>query len=250
MSEETNPEQENINAETLGDPAGIDFFPERRGDKISRSWFRVLFLGEGRDNLQKVKCERQIHNVVSESPLIKLMMDALKSAGCGIDLNRHISCEPCSKVVTGGYDAEMNQIVVCQNTATSKAAVHGALAHEMVHMFDFCRAHVDFTNVDHLLCTEIRAANLMHCSFLSAMVMGTASLIRIKKQHQECVKRKALASVVAVRDLTEEEAKAAMNRVFTKCYNDLEPLGRRLRRNSNDIARIYRERYLYGYGHS
>ncbi|CAL1269438.1 unnamed protein product [Larinioides sclopetarius] len=148
------------------------------------------------------------------------MMDALKSSGCGIDLNRHISCEPCSQVVTGGYDAEMNQIVVCQNTATSKAAVHGALAHEMVHMYDFCRAHIDFTNVDHLLCTE------------------------------ECVKRKALASVVAVRDLTEEEAKDAMDRVFTKCYNDLEPLGRRLRRNSNDIARIYRERYLYGYGHS
>lgn len=58
--------------------------------------------------------------------------------------------------MTGGYDAELNQIVVCQNTATSKAAVHGALAHEMVHMFDFCRAHIDFTNVDHLLCTEVK----------------------------------------------------------------------------------------------
>lgn len=63
------------------------------------------------------------------------------------------------------------------------------------------------------------------------------------------MKRKALASVMAVRDLSNEEAKAAMDRVFTKCYNDLEPLGRRLRRNSRDIHRVYRERYLYGYGH-
>nr|XP_042907917.1 mitochondrial inner membrane protease ATP23 homolog [Parasteatoda tepidariorum] len=119
----------------------------------------------------------------------------------------------------------------------------------MVHMFDFCRANIDFRNVDHLLCTEIRAANLMHCSFLSAMTMGAASLIRIRKQHQECVKKKALASVAAVRDLTPEEAQAALDRVFTKCYNDLEPLGRRLRRNSRDIEKVYRERYLYGYGH-
>ncbi|GIY25798.1 mitochondrial inner membrane protease ATP23 homolog [Caerostris extrusa] len=250
MSEESNENTEKKYTETLGDPTGIEFFPERRGDKIARGWFRTLFVGEGRDNLQKLKCERQVHNVISESPLIKLMMDALKTTGCAIDLNRHISCEPCSKVVTGGYDAEMNQIVVCQNTATSKSAVHGALAHEMVHMFDFCRAHVDFKNVDHLLCTEIRAANLMHCSFMSALVMGTASLIRIKKQHQECVKRKALASVMAVRDLSPEEAKAAMDRVFTKCYNDLEPLGRRLRRNSEDIHKVYRERYLNGYGYS
>ncbi|GFU13204.1 mitochondrial inner membrane protease ATP23, partial [Nephila pilipes] len=81
MSEGTTNENEQFNAETLEDPAGINFFPERRGDKISRGWFRVLFFGEGRDNLQKLKCERQVHNVVSESPLIKLMMDALKTTG-------------------------------------------------------------------------------------------------------------------------------------------------------------------------
>ncbi|KFM57740.1 Mitochondrial inner membrane protease ATP23-like protein, partial [Stegodyphus mimosarum] len=227
---------------------GIEFFPERRGDKISRSWFRSLFYGETRDNLQKIKCERNIHNVMGESPLIRLMIDAMRASGCEVNLNRHISCEPCSKIVTGGYDAEMNQIVICQNTASTKSAVHGALAHEMVHMFDFCRANLDFKNFDHLLCTEIRAANLMHCSFLSAMVMGTASLMRIKRQHRECVKRKALASAVAVRNVSEEEWKAALDRVFTKCYNDLEPLGRRLRRNSHDMYRVYRERYLYGYG--
>ncbi|XP_054718162.1 mitochondrial inner membrane protease ATP23 homolog isoform X2 [Uloborus diversus] len=183
-----------------------------------------------------------------KGPLLKLLISALKSSGCDFDLNRHVCCEPCSKLVTGGYDAEMNQIVVCQNTATNKSSVHGALAHEMIHMFDHCRAELDFRDVDHLLCTEIRAANLMHCSFLSSMVMGTASFIRIKKQHQECVKRKALASLMAVRDISEADANAALDRVFSKCYNDLEPLGRHLRRNSRDMERVYRERYLYGYG--
>lgn len=46
---------------------GLDFFPERRGGKIERSWYRKLLLGENRDDLQRVKCERQIHNLVIES---------------------------------------------------------------------------------------------------------------------------------------------------------------------------------------
>lgn len=40
----------------------------------------------------------------------------------------------------------------------------------MIHMFDYCTNDLDFKNVEHLACTEIRAANLAHCSFLGAYV--------------------------------------------------------------------------------
>jgi len=33
------------------------------------------------------------------------------------------------------------------------------LSHEMIHMFDFCRADVDFTNLEHLACTEVQLTN-------------------------------------------------------------------------------------------
>lgn len=57
-----------------------------------------------------------------------------------------------------------------------------------------------------------------------------------------------MASVLAVRpDLSKEEARAAVDKVFTKCYNDLEPIGRRVRRNSTDMIRAYSERGNYGY---
>lgn len=56
-----------------------------------------------------------------------------------------------------------------------------------------------------------------------------------------------MLSVLAVRDISREEALAAVERVFDKCYNDLEPVGRRIRRNSLDIEKAYRERYHYGY---
>lgn len=62
--------------------------------------------------------------------------------------------------------------------------VQGVLAHEMIHMFDYCRNELDFKNMEHLACTEIRAANLTHCSFTSAWSQGDASWTKIKEAHQ------------------------------------------------------------------
>ena len=76
------------------------------------------------------------------------------------------------------------QVVVCQNVARNKGMVQGVLTHEMIHMFDYCRNALDFKNVDHLACTEVRAANLTHCSFMSAWQQGDASPFRVQQQHQ------------------------------------------------------------------
>ncbi|KAJ8979126.1 hypothetical protein NQ317_017969 [Molorchus minor] len=43
----------------------------------------------------------------------------------------------------------------------------------------------------------------------------------IKEAHQNCVKSKALSSVLAVRNISKVEAVDAIERVFTKCYSDL-----------------------------
>lgn len=168
-------------------------------------------------------------------------------AGCPIDIRRHISCEVCDESVSGGYDPITNQIVVCQNMARGQGMVQGVLTHEMIHMFDYCRNNLDFKNIDHLACTEIRAANLTHCSFLSSVSQGDSSPINIKATHQDCVKTKALMSVLAVRDVGTDEAIAAVERVFPRCYADLEPIGRRIRRNSPDMKKAYMEGPMYGY---
>ncbi|CAL4064843.1 unnamed protein product [Meganyctiphanes norvegica] len=226
---------------------GYDLYPERRGDKYKPSLSSIAWKGEGREHIDKIKCERNVWNCVQKSPIIKLMMASLKSAGCEIDIRRHISCEVCDVSVSGGYDPELNQVVVCQNVARSEGMTQGVLAHEFIHMFDYCRNKLDFKNVEHLACTEIRAANLTHCSFFSAMGQGDASPFHIAKAHQDCVKNKAAASVMAVRRVSKEEAMEVVNRVFDKCYNDLEPIGRRVRRNSFDMQKAYSERFIYGY---
>ncbi|KAL7023796.1 hypothetical protein ACKWTF_012788 [Chironomus riparius] len=226
---------------------GYDLYPERRNETY-KTTLKNIFMGkEGTENIDKFKCEQNVWKCINKSPMVKLMMGALKSSGCAIDIRRHISCEACDYSVSGGYDPMLNQIVVCQNVAKNEGLVQGVLTHEMIHMFDYCNNDLDFKNIDHLACTEIRAANLTHCSFMSAMIQGDASIFRIKKAHQNCVKTKALCSVLAVRKVTAEEALAAIDRVFPKCYNDLEPIGRRIRRNSTDMHRAYLEAPYYGY---
>lgn len=64
---------------------------------------------------------------------------------------------------------------------------------------------------------------------------------------QDCVKTKATYSVMAVRRVSKEEAAGVVERVFNRCYNDLEPIGRRIRRNSLDMHKAYKERFIYGY---
>lgn len=61
------------------------------------------------------------------------------------------------------------------------------------------------------------------------------------------MKSKAAYSVMAVRGVDEATARKVVDKVFDKCYADLEPIGRRLKRNSGDIPKAYQEGYLYGY---
>lgn len=64
---------------------------------------------------------------------------------------------------------------------------------------------------------------------------------------QDCVKSKAMYSVMFARGASMEEAVAAVERTFPMCYNDLEPIGRRIKRNSDDKFRAYNDARLYGY---
>lgn len=51
-------------------------------------------------------------------------------------------------------------------------------------MFDYCNNNLDFKNIEHLACTEIRAANLAHCSFLSAYAQADADFFNIRQKHK------------------------------------------------------------------
>ena len=85
------------------------------------------------------------------------------------------------------YDFVCLQVVVCQNMCKSDGVVAGVLTHELIHMFDHCRKKIDFKNPEHLACTEIRAANLTHCSFLSSLAQWDTTIGHFSKSHQASI---------------------------------------------------------------
>ncbi|KAM5171407.1 mitochondrial inner membrane protease ATP23 homolog isoform 2-T2 [Mantella aurantiaca] len=149
----------------------------------------------------------------------------MKQAGCTAYKDRHFSCEECDEKVGGGFDPTTSQVVVCQNTIQNQPNMNRVVTHELIHAYDHCRANVDFiSNVQHLACSEIRAASLSgDCSLMNEM---TRLKFGFKQHHQTCVRDRAIRSILAVRNVSQETAEKAVNEVFDSCFNDREPFGR------------------------
>ncbi|CAL1539910.1 unnamed protein product [Lymnaea stagnalis] len=220
---------------------GYYFYPDRDKKKKRSLFERAL----GRDNVHNFKCTTHVKKCLASNPKVKLMVGALESYGCPVEFSRHISCEPCLGTVSGGFDPKSMQVVVCQNNVRNTDICCNVLAHELLHAFDFCRAKVNFENLRHLACTEIRAANMFHCSLGAAINSGEASVFNIKERHQLCVKNKALQSIMLVRNVTKLEAMTIVDEVFDRCYNDTEPFGRRCFKNLGRAQRALDEARNY-----
>lgn len=182
--------------------------------------------------------------------MVKTMLGALQSVGCPIDLKRHVLCDICTPgsdvmINHGGYDRENNQIFICANNANSKGKVHAVLVQNLVHMFDRCVSKVDYGNPDHLACTEIRKFNLASCALITNLKRSDATFA-VKGEHPNCVRNSAVESLVKTQYLDQATAEAAVDRVFDRCYRDMEPYGRRSK-SPKDFDLMANERYLFGY---
>ncbi|XP_062850760.1 mitochondrial inner membrane protease ATP23 homolog [Trichomycterus rosablanca] len=201
------------------DDYGYNLFPERKKSKYKKG-----SIGESLFTFNH-KCQVMLQFALETNPYAKLLLGAMKNSGCSINKDRHFSCEDCDGIVSGGFDATTSQIVLCQNNIHQQAHMNRVVTHELIHAFDHCRAHVDwFDNTRHLACSEIRAASLSgDCSFSNELARFNFGL---KQHHQKCVRSRAMRSILAVRNVTPEEAEKVVNEVFDTCYNDHAPFGR------------------------
>uniref|UniRef100_A0A4W3J7K3 Mitochondrial inner membrane protease ATP23 n=1 Tax=Callorhinchus milii TaxID=7868 RepID=A0A4W3J7K3_CALMI len=186
------------------DDYGYNLFPERQAGKQQQQQKKSV-LTESLFTFHH-KCQVMLKVAMDTSPYAKLLIDAMKGSGCAIYKDRHFSCEECDGTVSGGFDAETSQIVICQNNIHQQPHMNRVVSHELIHAFDHCRAHVDwFQNVKHLASCPIPV-----CFFSS----------------QKCVRERALRSILAVRKVSQEAAEKAVDEVFDSCFNDHEPFGR------------------------
>ncbi|XP_075065196.1 mitochondrial inner membrane protease ATP23 homolog isoform X2 [Mixophyes fleayi] len=163
----------------------------------------------------------------------------MKQSGCTAFKDRHFACEECDGSVCGGFDSATSEIVLCQNNINDQPHMNRVVTHELIHAFDHCRAHVDFlNNVQHLACSEIRAASLSGDCSLTNEVLRLK--FGVKQHHQTCVRDRAVHSIMAARKFSQETAEKAVDEVFDSCFNDQEPFGR-IPHTKTEANMAYRE---------
>ncbi|PIK43829.1 putative mitochondrial inner membrane protease ATP23-like [Apostichopus japonicus] len=180
-----------------------------------------------RKNYRHTTCVSRVQKVCKHNAYVKFMLDAMKSSGCEVDLENQILCEPCddNSTMSGGFDPDAKQIVICENKATSLRVVSRLLTHELIHAFDHCRVDINWHNLNHIACSEIRASSLSgECSFLSENLYGKG--FGIRGHHQDCVRKHATESMMCSRGLTKEVASKHVDQVWSRCFKDYSPFPR------------------------
>ncbi|OMJ07411.1 Mitochondrial inner membrane protease ATP23 [Smittium culicis] len=167
-----------------------------------------------------IKCESWRNDLFKTSPIVIFMAEKLVESGYNFNKNS-IKCLPCDQERTGGFSPDRG-IDLCYNKIPSKKIMEDTLAHEMIHAYDHVNFQVDWFNLEHHACSEIRAASLSgDCRFVREFLRGQFGFI---KHHQACVKRRAILSVMSNPNCSSKrEAELAVNKVFKSCFTDTQP---------------------------
>ncbi|WFD33175.1 Mitochondrial inner membrane protease atp23 [Malassezia sp. CBS 17886] len=207
------------------------------------------------DLVAKQRCEQWKDDLLRTSPMVRFMVKHLALLDCNPvsprahaqapaaaeeDAPPNLLIAPCPPNIAGGFSpsepgkrASEAGILLCANRIFSKAHLEDTLAHEMIHWWDHCRFKVDWNNLQHHACSEIRAASLSgDCRWMREVNRRHYSLI---KQHQvsaamadfgcfECAKRRAILSVRANPACPDEAAAVrAVSEVWESCFYDTRP---------------------------
>lgn len=167
------------------------------------------------------RCEKYKSSLLKTSPLVIFLVEHLRRIGVDFNPSDAIHCRPCSATRGGGFSPQ-NGILLCSNKIFSYNQMQDILSHELIHSWDHHRFKVDWNNLKHHACSEIRAANLSgDCKFFREFARGN---VGFNKHQQECVRRRAILSLQANFNCrSAEQAESVVNQVFESCYNDTRP---------------------------
>ncbi|KRY88914.1 Mitochondrial inner membrane protease atp23 [Trichinella pseudospiralis] len=112
-------------------------------------------------------------------------------------------------------------IIICIQDTVDEKNVLRAMGHELIHMFDSCRARFDLSNIENLICSEIRAAHLINCRPAHPSFKDSSHLYFY--DFKDCIRRLAVNSVCSLTGISENEAKILIEKSMDRCCSDTEP---------------------------
>ncbi|RDA84524.1 hypothetical protein CP532_1494 [Ophiocordyceps camponoti-leonardi (nom. inval.)] len=231
-------------SEVVNDPARTGFDPQI---KWWMNYFRIL---SGRMNQEgqfhyrewryKVheerdckRCEENRDWLFAYSPVVRFLSDKVQHLNGKLD-SSNVLCRRCPARLdhngqvrrqSGGFEPN-HGILLCANEMRDRKHLEDTLAHEMIHAWDHLRWNVDWRgdkDLKHAACTEIRASTLSgECRWTrEAFTRGNWS---VTQQFQKCVRRRAIASVMArPRCKDKEHAAKVVDQVWDSCFSDTRP---------------------------
>ena len=101
---------------------------------------------------------RRRRALTTAGPIVRFMVENIQSANGTVD-KTNIRCLPCDKNQSGGFSSKFG-ILLCQNHLRDRGHLEDTLAHELVHAYDHLRFNVDWQDMKHHACTEVRASAL------------------------------------------------------------------------------------------
>lgn len=187
------------------------------------------------DRAARLRADQWREDLLRTSPMVRFMVKHLALVGCnplsppreGHPPKIHIAM--CPPDIAGGFAPTAPSqppsdagLMVCANRILSKTHMEDTLAHEMLHWWDHCRFNVDWSNLRHHACSEIRAASLSgDCRWSRELRRRNFGVV---KQHQECTRRRAVLSVRSNPACPDEDtAQKAVSEVWDACFNDTRP---------------------------
>jgi len=174
------------------------------------------------------KCVDMVEESVTSCPKVKTLQEALRALGKEVP----ITCIRCpgpeegKPAAAGGFMTDSESIVLCQDwMAQQPLEVNNTLTHELVHAYDHARSHLDWTNLTHHACTEIRAALLSgDCTLEREFSRGNFNPFRLSRTGERCVRRRAQLSVAMNPACPDSSiAEAAVSRAWSVCAKDFAP---------------------------
>lgn len=167
------------------------------------------------------KCEKNLDYLMKYSPIIRFMLDNIRQVKGNMDTT-NIKCLPCDNLQSGGFSPHYG-ILLCSNRLRNCGHTEDTLAHELIHAYDHLKFNVDWTDVRHHACSEIRASSLSgECRWTREAF--TRGVWDFTKQHQACVRRRATLSVRNHPKCKDDvHAARVVNQVFDSCFADTRP---------------------------
>ena len=90
-------------------------------------------------------------------PAVLFMLKHLRLSGCPVS-PQHIQCVSSEPTEAGGFSTDTGNIFICTRGFSTRKHLENIMVHELVHMYDHCKFKVDWSNLRHHACSEVRSS--------------------------------------------------------------------------------------------